>query len=105
MAQARQDQYRAAGFQHVQILVGNTKKNSDGSFNAPDLEDLEDWVAEYALDDIPVLGVNQSDSVFPSGVYYRYEWDWAIPTYVILGPDMTVLSVDSGASDPASFVE
>jgi len=86
-------------------MLGNTKKNSDGSFNAPDLKDLQDWTAEYALADIPVLGVDQEDSVFPSGLYYRFEWDWAIPTYVILGPDMRVLSVDSGASDPASFLE
>ena len=86
-------------------MVGNTKKNSDGSFNEPDLEDLQDWAAEYALADIPVLAVEHAETAFPKGVYYRYEWDRAIPTYVILGPDMTVLSVDSGASDPASFLQ
>lgn len=34
-----------------------------------------------------------------------FERDWGIPTIAHLGPDMTVLSVDEGISDPRRFME
>ena len=52
-----------------------------------------------------MLTVPRGYQWFPYGLYFRYEADRYIPTFVHLGPDMTVLSVDEAVSDPGEFLE
>ena len=47
---------------------------------------------------VPVLG----DGNYIAWPYY--EADWYIPTVVHLGPNMEVLSVDQGITDPSPFL-
>ncbi len=51
------------------------------------------------METIPVL----SDA--SQSVWIEYEHDFYIPTIVHLGPDMTVLSVDEGVTDPGGFID
>ena len=47
---------------------------------------------------IPVLSDNNYS------VWVTYEQDFYIPTIIQIGPDMTVLSVDEGASNPGPYI-
>jgi hypothetical protein len=42
-----------------------TRLGGDGSFNEPDLEDVQDWTAECGLEDIPVVAVGHGTSLMP----------------------------------------
>jgi len=95
VAQGIQDKYAAQGFQLI---------TQDDGGRVPDVEELGAWADEYDLTTIPVLQVPAGYQWFPTGLYYRYEVDRYIPTFVHLGPDMTVLSVDEMIADPGSFL-
>ncbi|MBN1334510.1 MAG: hypothetical protein JXB39_00960 [Deltaproteobacteria bacterium] len=69
------------------------------------MEDLGEWADENDLVTVPVLQVPSGYQWFPTGLYYRYEADMYIPTFVHIGPDMTFLSVDEGITDPGAFLE
>lgn len=38
------------------------------------------------------------------GVFATFEQDGYIPTTIFIGPDMRVLSVDQGITDPGQFI-
>ena len=50
------------------------------------------------MENIPVL----ADA---SQIWVQFEQDFYIPTIVHIGPDMTILSVDEGISDPGQFID
>ena len=94
MAQAAQDTYGPQGFQSIEILT-----EAEYGSNLLTQEDQIAWAEMANLTSIPVLN-DQNTDVWP-----YYELNWGIPTYVVLAPDMSVISVDEGISDPALFIE
>jgi len=72
----------------------------DNSGTQPDLGDLEDWVDDAGMTTIPAL---QNDDDYAP--WTDYEQDWYIPTTVVLGPDMAILSLDEGVTDPGAYMD
>ena len=71
-------------------------ENNSGS--VPSQEDLQQWADAGEMETVPVL----ADA---PGIWVQFEQDFYIPTIVHLGPDMTVLSIDEGISDPGMFID
>ena len=86
------NQYGAQGFQSIDVLI----ENSYGQ--TPSESDLQQWAQAAGMQTVPVL----SDAGYTN--WAQYEVDFYIPTIIHLGPDMTVLSVDEGISDPGYFI-
>ena len=73
-------------------------ENNSGS--QPDQDDLISWVEEAGMSTIPAL---QNDDDYAPWI--DYEQDWYIPTTVVLGPDMAILSLDEGVLDPGPYMD
>ncbi len=84
--------YESDGFQSIEVLI----ENNYGS--APSQAELGQWANTAGLQTVPVL----NDGAYTNWV--QYEKDFYIPTTVFIGPDMTVLSVDEGISNPGYFI-
>ena len=91
-AQGLQNNFGAQGFQIIEILT----ENSQGS--APRKRDLTAWAEMGDMVNVPVLADPDSTAT------WDYERDLYIPTFVQIGPDMRVLSVDQNRSNPAPFL-
>ena len=80
--------YGSQDFAAIEVLT----ENSRGQF--PSQSDLQSWRNSFGLDRIPVIGpeTNQMASDL-----YAFEADGYIPSTSVIGPDMTVLSLDEGA--------
>ena len=85
-------QFGDRGFQSIEILI----ENNFGS--TPTQSDLQQWAQSAGLQTVPVLADNNYATWSP------YEVDYYIPTIVHFGPDMTVLSIDEGISNPGVFL-
>jgi len=70
----------------------------DVSGGSPNQSALSQWEQAGNMTTVPVLG----DGNYIAWPYY--EADWYIPTVVHLGPNMEVLSVDQGITDPSPFL-
>jgi len=57
-----------------------------------------DWADDNGMTSIPVLDDHLTE------VWPYFEYDWGIPTFVVLAPDMSVLYADQGVSDPGAFL-
>ncbi|MFT5679246.1 MAG: hypothetical protein ACI8RZ_000150 [Myxococcota bacterium] len=86
------DRYGPRGFQAIDILIENNNSN------APTQGDLAQWANNAGMLTVPVL----NDGNYTN--WAQYEQDFYIPTTIHIGPDMTVLSVDQGITDPGQFV-
>ena len=93
-AQDLQDMYVDEDLQMIEVLVDST-----GNYR-PTLSDVQGWASAFGLVDIPVLA-NDGSTYEP---WANFEVDWGIPTTVVVGPDMTVLSVDQYVTNPGSFL-
>jgi hypothetical protein len=91
--QGIQDTYADEGFQAIELLANNMM----GA--VPSEADLADWATTAGMKTVPVLADDDLQST-----WFGFEVDGSIPTYIHIGPDMTVLSVDEGASDPSPFL-
>jgi hypothetical protein len=87
-----QEQYRVAGFQIIELLIGDDNGNSISG-----LEQVQ-WAAQYAFSAIPVL---DDDNLT---IWRSFEHDNLTPTIVHLDSEMTVLSVDEGIESPAGWL-
>jgi hypothetical protein len=92
------DSYRDQGFQYISVSSSNNQGQP------PSQDNLMSWAESHGFVDIPALGMTQADSSYPSGLSWQWEGDGYIPTYYILGPDMTVLSADQMQDDPGSYI-
>lgn len=91
-AQSEQDEFGPEGFQVIEILIGDLQDNP------PDQDDLVDWMDDHDLETVPVLN-DGSYEVWP-----YYEKDFYIPTVVHIGPDMTVLAIDTTDYSPSPWL-
>ncbi len=83
-------QYGASGFQAIDVLIEDNYGNSPSQ--------SEQWAVMAGMQTVAVL----ADSNYAT--WSQYEQDFYIPTIVHLGPDMTVLSIDQGITDPGYFI-
>lgn len=90
--QAIQDEYGEQGFQAIEILIGDIQDNP------PEQDDLVAWMEDNGLETIPVL----DDGDYAAWPYY--EKDFYIPTVVHIGPDMTILAIDTTDYTPAPWL-
>lgn len=81
-------EYGSQGFAAVEVLT----ENSRGQL--PSQSDLQSWRNSFGLDRIPVIGPESSQM---ASDIYAFEADGYIPSTSVIGPDMTVLSLDEGA--------
>ena len=91
-AQSEMDQYGDQGFQYIKLW----SENDYGQ--PPSVEELAGKAAEYNQHN--VANLSDPDQVWPS-----YEIDYGIPSVTFLGPDMTVLAVDTSNHTPSSYIE
>jgi thiol-disulfide isomerase/thioredoxin len=91
-AQDLQDRYAADGFQMIEVLIEDVQGNN------PDSSDLQTWESTYRMETVPVLDEG-AQNTWPT-----FEVDYGIPTLVHLGPDMSVLSIDEGETDPGRYI-
>ncbi len=92
--QALQDRYADDGFQMIDVLV------EDMGGTQPAQSELEEWADAFGFSTIPVLQNRTASDYVP---WVTYELDWGIPTTVMLGADMEVLSVDANETDPRRY--
>ena len=85
---AEQARYEDDDFTAIEIL----SENSRGQY--PSKQDLQNWRNTFGLEGIPVVGP-ATDQM--ASDLFAFEADGYIPTTVVIGPDMKVLSVDEGA--------
>lgn len=98
-AQDHQDELVDSGFQLIEML------NQDVAGARPDQTDLQTWANNYDMATIPVLGLDDDHYADRGQVGYQIEIDGYIPTYIHLGPNMEVLSMDESITDPGWFIE
>ena len=91
-AQDVQDRYADDGFQFIEVLIENVWGGS------PSTNDLSAWADYGGMETIPVLADGSQQ------VWSRFEQDGYIPTTVLLGPDMAILSLDQGLEDPGGHI-
>ncbi|MCB9766150.1 MAG: redoxin family protein [Alphaproteobacteria bacterium] len=91
---ALQARYADQGFVAVEVMLENARGDR------PAEADLADWADAWGLDGIPVLGPVRSDPE-PLDPFDR---DHTIPSLVLIGPDMTALSVDEDEEDPGPWL-
>jgi hypothetical protein len=72
--------------------------------NPPSQDNLMSWATDHGFVDIPALGLTSADGSYPNGLSWAWEGDGYIPTYYVIGPDMSVLSADNMQSDPGGFI-
>ena len=78
--------YKDQGFMPIYIIA----EDSDG--NATTTEDASDWARTFGLS-FPVL--TDSDWIIGN----RFELDYYIPSYTLIGPGMEVIKIDADISD------
>ena len=72
----------------------------DSSGTQPDQSDLEVWAQDNSFTSVPAL---QNDDEYAPWI--DFEQDWYIPTTVLLGPDMSIISLDEGVLDPGPYMD
>lgn len=94
--QGLQDRYGDQGFQAIEVLFPSGR-----DYNEPvtPTDTLVMWADEHGLENIPVLG-----DTARRDFSLLFEKTSSFPTTVILGPDMTVLSVDQGVRSPEGYL-
>ena len=71
--------------------------------NEPDQNDLEQWADSHYMETVAVLQVSRSEH---SDLSNHLEQDGYIPSFWVLGPDMSIIAEDSQyPSDPARYIE
>jgi hypothetical protein len=85
------EEYMADGLQILEII----SENNSGS--VPSEEDLLDWTTQYGFVNVAALADGDQ-------VWVDYENDYGIPTVSFIGPDMTVLAVDTYNTDPGAYL-
>lgn len=91
-AQEHQETYWSYGLQVINLLIADADGNSINGF------EQVDWASQFALSGIPVLDADNLT------VWRSFEHDNDTPTIVHLSPDMEVVSVDEGITDPARWL-
>ncbi len=80
----------------------------DNRSNEPDQEDLQTWADNYDMVTVPVLQLPEEETNWQtwSGLGFEWEQDLYIPSFWVLGPDMTIIAVDEQyPSDPGRYLE
>ena len=80
--------YKDRGFTALEVLTENSRSQ------LPSQSDLAGWSSAFGLAGIPVVGPESSQM---ASDLFAFEADGYIPTTVMIGPDMKVLSMDEGA--------
>lgn len=93
-AQSEQDQYadEGGGFQIIKVWM----ENNSGA--VPSQDDLAGMANDYGMTGVP----NLADD---SNTWALYENDYGIPSVAFIGPDMTVLAVDTYTQTPSTYIE
>ena len=98
MAQIHQDTYGPQGFQVIQIF----HENFEGT--EPTQADLALWADSHLLSTVPVLKLPSAETE-PGGLHQQWDQNDVLPTYWILGPDMTIIAEDRDHPfDPALYM-
>ena len=71
-------------------------QNNSGS--TPSTEELLDMAESAGASNVPFLADDGGS------VINQYERDNYIPSTIIIGPDLQILSVDEGVTDPGSYL-
>ncbi len=71
-------------------------ENNSGS--VPSESDLAGMADQYGMDSVPNLADGQN-------FWASVESDYGIPSYAFVGPDMTVLAVDTYSTNPADYID
>lgn len=95
--QAEMDEYAGEGLQLIELLIEDY--NYGGGEIA--MDDQAYWADTFGFENIPVLGPDAGDY---DSVWYNYEVDFYIPSFVVIGPDMQVLLVDGWYDGPQSWL-
>ena len=95
--QAEQEEFGAEGFQAIEILIEDFNYGS-GMIVGDDLEYWADW---FGLQTVPVLADPAGSA---EAEWYHWEMDFGIPSFMVIGPDMTVEAVDTYNTDPAAWL-
>ncbi len=64
----------------------------------PDQSDLNTMASSYGMTSVPNLADSET-------IWTKYESDYGIPTYTVIGPDMKLLAVDTYSTNPSSWLE
>ena len=85
------DTYGEDGFQIIELLM----ENNSGS--TPSTSDLQSWANTYGFTSV----ANLADD---ANVWTMFEMDYGIPSIAWIGPDMTILGVETGNTNPESYL-
>jgi len=91
-AQSEQEEWGEDGLQILKVWM------EDNSGQVPDQTDLSGMADQYGMTSVPNLADDSS-------VWADYESDYGIPSVAFIGPDMTVLAVDTYSTNPGSWIE
>lgn len=86
--------YAEQGFQYIEMMSGNDLASEPAGQQA-----LMDWVQEAGMNTIPVLDAHDFAQ------WGAFEIDFGTPSITHIGPDLRILSIDEGLSDPSSFLD
>ncbi len=53
---------------------------------------------------VPALGFASADTSFPNGQSYYWERDMYIPSHYQVDSTMTIVTADSGSTDPGGYL-
>lgn len=70
----------------------------DNSGNVPDESDLRNMADSYDMTSVPNLADDMN-------LWVDYENDYGIPSYAVIGPDMTVLAADTYNTSPSAWLD
>ena len=61
---------------------------------------LTSWAQSHGMTSVPALGMDSSTE----SLYWHFDSDAYMPSYVILDRDMTVLAAEAGSPNPGSYL-
>lgn len=95
MAQSLQKKYDEFGFQYLELVWFDY---SGMSYAEADAGDAQAFMDEYGFTTAMAVADTQ-------GFHALWEVDGASPSISFIGPDMTVLAVDTTTTSPAAYLE
>ncbi len=87
--------YQEYGFQYIELV---SYAYATRSYDVPDAEDAAAFEEDYGFTTAMAL-------VDDAGFNVLFEYDGASPSISYIGPDMTVLAVDTTTTSPSAYVD
>ena len=86
--------YAEQGFQYIELMSGNDLVSDPAGQTA-----LMEWANDAEMISIPVLDAHNFDH------WGAFELDFGTPSITHIGPDLRIISLDEGLSDPSDLLD